>query len=257
MMTRVLSTAFLLACVVSLLGAKADDDFAKTIEETHGIDAYRSKSVLRADLTVTFGGGTPIDGTLYFDIDAERVRIEQKDGTTLVWDGANAWISPANVEFPMARFHLRTWSYFLAAPFKLRDPGAHLASRDPMPLMNGVKHDTAKLTFGRNVGDAPDDWYVVYRDDQHRLAAMSYIVTYGTSAEQAEKEPHAIVYNGYKTIDGVILSTEWSFYDWSAERGVYGEAIGHARLSGIRFLDENEATFAKPANATRDILPGE
>ena len=52
------------------------------------------------------------------------------------------------------------------------------------------------MTFDRGIGDAPDDWYVVYKDNNSDLlAALVYIVTGGgTSVEVAEEDPHTITY---------------------------------------------------------------
>ncbi|MEM7230069.1 MAG: hypothetical protein AAF432_14775 [Planctomycetota bacterium] len=256
-MKTILTSAAVVLMAGSMLGAAPHDtSFAKSIETTHGQKAYRSKEVLKADLTVNFGGNTMIDGTMYFDIDSERVRIEQKDGTTMVWDGERAWITPAESEMQGARFHLRTWTYFLAAPFKLNDPGSHMDLAGSLPLMDGKVMETGKLTFGNNVGDSPDDWYIVYRDDKNRMAAMSYIVTYSMSAEEAEAEPHAIVYNEYATVDGVTFSTSWTFHDWANDKGIFGDELGNAKISNISFVRENNDWFTKPANAREDALPG-
>lgn len=253
MFTLMMSSASLLVSP----GAMRQDaaDFAQSVEKAHGATSYRAQEMLRADLVVAFGGTTMIDGVLYFDIDSECVRIEQPGKPTLVWDGEKAWVADGATS-PGARFHLRTWTYFLAVPFKLRDPGAHLSLHETLPLQDGETYATARLTFGENVGDAPDDWYIVYRDRSNRLKAMSYIVTYTEEVETAEKEPHAIVYDGFKTVDGVTFSTEWTFYNWSAETGATGEPLGNVTVKNIRFEAQRDELFTKPANATEDVLPG-
>ncbi|MCA9295458.1 MAG: hypothetical protein KC983_03055 [Phycisphaerales bacterium] len=245
------------ASLLAATGAIRQNDagFAQAIEAAHGATSYRAKEMLCADLVVAFGGNTRIDGTLYFDIDSERVRIEQPGKPTLVWDGEKAWVADGATS-PGARFHLRTWTYFLAVPFKLCDPGAHLTPHGTLPLRAGETYTTARLTFGENVGDAPDDWYIVYRDASNRVKAMSYIVTYNGDVESAEKEPHAIVYDDFQTVDGATFSTDWTFYNWSAETGVTGEPLGHVTVKNIRFEPQRDALFAKPANATEDVLPG-
>jgi hypothetical protein len=177
-----------------------------------------------------------------------------------VWDGGDAWVKPADTPFAEGkpRFHLRTWTYFLAVPFKLRDPGSSLRAFDG-PALGEREMPTAKLTFGEGVGDAPDDWYVVYRArETDRLAGMAYIVTYGgKDPEKAAENSHAVVFDGYETIGGVTLSTDWTFYPWSTEAGVYGEALMTAEVSGIAFVDPEAKAFAPPEGAERVSLPGE
>ena len=228
---------------------------AHRTENTHGGEAWESKDVLTADLYVEFGGNVRIDGPMAMRIDTSGIWMEPKDGVKAVWTGDAAWVSPDVDDFERARFHLLTWPYFLAAPFKIDDPGTNVDVLGTKPLQ-GESKLTAKLTFDSGVGDAPDDWYVLYMDQASgRLDAMSYIVTYTKSAEEAEESPHAIVYGGYETVDGVALSTEWTFYKWSEEEGVYGDPIGNARLTNVGFRAEQPGEFAQPAGAEEDKLP--
>ena len=263
--SRILLTILLLFNVSSL--ALADDDssfaesYARVPEKMHGLDAWKKHKAVEYDIVISFMGNRILDATTTFEIGSERVRLELKNGTVMVWDGAQASISPADAKSPgmPPRFHLRTWTYFFTAPFKLRDPGVHLAPADDVPFRDGeplYPGLTAKMTFGENVGDAPDDWYIVYTHGKERwIDAMAYIITYGTSAEAAEKEPHAIVYAGYEQVDGVLLSTKWTFYHWSAEQGIYGDPIGDVTISNIKFVEPTADAFNMPADARIDALP--
>lgn len=230
--------------------------FVRRIEQAHGRDAWYRHDAVAADIVVEFGGRRAIDGVVTFTTDAGRSRIDLKDGTTLVFDGQRAWTAPASAEFPRARFHLLTWPYFAAIPFKLRDGGTRLAETASRPL-NGTPHPTARLTFAPGTGDAPDDWYVLYQDPQTgRLAAMAYIVTYGAKPGDPPPEPHAILYDRFREIGGATVATDWTFYNWSDEHGVHGEPIGRVTLRNLRFLDPPPPdAFDKPAAAREDPLP--
>ena len=50
----------------------------------------------------------------------------------------------------------------------------------------------------------------------------AYALAQAGRVEEAEKEPHGIVYDGFKTVDGVTLSTEWAFGHFSMETGITG-----------------------------------
>lgn len=231
------------------------DAFARRIEHAHGIDSWQEQTAVAADIVIHFGGADMFDGSMLYDHHSGRVRMEMEDGTVMVFDGEKAWITPEREMTPGPRFHLLTWPYFLAAPFKLRDPGASLTLKASKQLL-GEDFDTAQLTFAPGTGDTPDDWYVVYADPQtQRLKAMAYIVTYGTPEEEAEKEPHVAVYEGEREIDGVHLSARWMFYHWNEEQGAHGEPIGEVKLSNIRFVDPEPGRFEKPSGATEDPLP--
>lgn len=230
-------------------------ELAAGIAEAHGRDAWYAHDGFRSALAVDFGGNRVLEGTMTFTPDAGETRIERADGSVALFDGETAWVSPAEAEFPMARFHVLTWPYFAAVPMKLSDPGTRLESLGELPL-GGRPHPAARLTFDTGVGDTPDDWYVLYRDpDSGRLAAMAYIVTFGTTTEEAEAEPHAITYGGWQEIDGVQVPTAWDFWLWDEERGTYGEPIGHVELTDPAFVTPEPAAFTAPGDAREAELP--
>lgn len=232
------------------------DDFAMRIEKAHGGDAWDAHQALEVPISVSFGGNTILDGTLLMDTPGGRTRLELKDGTVLVFDGSDAWVAPADSKFQGGRFHALTWSYFLAAPMKLDDPGSQLEDLGEMPFRDN-ELAAARLTFGDGVGDSPDDWYIAYRDDADHLAGMAYIVTFSKSVEEAEKEPHAIVYGDWVDVDGVQVATEWSFHNWNEEEGIVGDPIGHAELGTPKFVEPAADAFNAPQGARKEAAPGE
>ncbi len=234
-------------------GAEA---LVRRVEEAHGLAAWQTRPAVAAEIALRIAG-TELSGTLIYDHHRGRVRIDTTGGPTLVFDGERAWISPAEAAMPMARFHLLTWPYFLAAPFKLRDPGARLEATGPRPL-DGVDHETALLTFEAGTGDSPDDWYVIYEDpESHRLAAMAYIVTYGgKSVEEAEQEPHVIVYRDFQAVDGATLSARWTIHDWSDELGAHGPPLAEVTVRDLRFVTPDDGAFAASAGAREESQPG-
>lgn len=238
-------------------------DIAAAIEQAHGKTAWAKHQAVREAFTahavVRFGGGentrTVIDGRMTFDAPVGRSRIEQADGTLLVFDGSSAWVSPAEAPFPRARFHALTWPYFVAAPFKLTDPGTHHHDAGELPW-DGATQQAVKLTFAENVGDAPDDWYLLFRDEQGRLAGMAYIVTYGhKDPEQAARNIHAIRYDQFVDMDGAAIPVEMSFWNWNATEGLHGEPIGHITLTDPGFVPIAADTFTRPDEAREDELP--
>ncbi|MAE60401.1 MAG: hypothetical protein CMJ49_03490 [Planctomycetaceae bacterium] len=188
--------------------------FARDIEFAHGAGSWRAHEALSADIVVTFMGGTMLEGRMTFTTDMSRARIETTAGPVMVFDGERAWLSPASAEVEMARFHLLTWPYFVAAPYKLQDPGSHLSYLGTMPLDDsGTEYDVAELTFDAGVGDTPDDWYVCYRDlATGRLYSMAYIITYYQDTAKANAEPHAITYHDFENLRGAMISTTWKFW---------------------------------------------
>jgi len=240
--------------------SRADEQFVESIEQAHGRDAWYSHTAVEADFVVNFQGSEMLRGTMLFDPSVGKSRIELADGTLLVFDGEQAYVSPAATELPMARFHLLTWPYFLAAPFKLSDPGSHVESVEPMPLDGEHAYPAARMTFDAGTGDSPDDWYILYRDPGNdHLLAMAYIVTYGAvtpeAMEKAESEPHAIHFHDFASIAGVTLATGWTLHPWSKEQGLADEMLGDVQLHNIRFVEPVSDAFTRPADARVDPQP--
>jgi hypothetical protein len=233
----------------------ATEAFAGPIEAAQGAAAWHTHDAVQAALRVELGGNTVLTGDLTFRTDGTGSRVATADGKVTVWDGETAWVSPADAEMPQARFHVLTWPYFFAVPFKLRDPGTHLEDLGELPFRDTAL-PAARLTFDGAVGDTPDDWYVLYRDAAtSRLAGMGYVVTYGRSLEEAEAEPHAISYGDFVDVDGVQVPTTWQFWHWSREKGVSGEPIGRATLTDVRFVTPATDAFTAPEGAEEATLP--
>lgn len=253
--------AAIIATSISAHPGHTHQDFQATyagpIEAAHNINAWNSIGVFKTELVVKFGGSERINGTLTLTPSTSKTRIDQKSGETLVWDGSRAWISPSAAEFPMARFHLLTWPYFLAVPFKLQDPGTHLEDLG-LVTMDGVEYSTAKLTFGENVGDAPKDWYILYTNTKTNvLEAMTYIVSYGKDEKAIEEStPSAIRYHDFTTVDGIAIPQRWTFHAWNQQTQSFGEQKGEVALTNMEILSSIPAGhFDKPADAKEDELP--
>ncbi|MGH9361520.1 MAG: hypothetical protein ACRD2T_06345, partial [Thermoanaerobaculia bacterium] len=173
--------------------------FATPIEQTHGLGAWSGKPALRGDMVATFGGKVRNQGTILFRTDSTASRYDFSDGTLLVFDGRDAWVSPSTSDFQRARYHLRAWPYLLAAPFKLRDHGVRFEDLGERELA-GKTYSAARLTFLEGAGDTPDNWMIAYRDPEtNRLAAMAFIDAYGKSLAEAELDPRAVVFSDWVT----------------------------------------------------------
>ncbi len=246
------------ACAVCAAGEPCPKcEIVKPIEAAHNKEAYYANDAVKADLDVNFGGNDVLDGTMWFTPDTGKVRMELDNGTTVVWDGQACWVSPDVPDTgPGFRFHVLTWPYFMAAPFKLSDPGTHHELKTGVALSSKTSQNAAKLTFDAGVGDAPDDWYLVFKNPQDdSLAALAYIVTYNKSAEKAEEDPHIIFYTDPVAVDGVVFATKWKFHAWREDVGVTGEPIGDATLSNIAFVTPPKGAFEKPDGAVEATMP--
>lgn len=251
-MLRSLSLTFLLA-FAACAGPRS---FVEPIEAAHGAASWRAQESATAHFKLDIPGKHLMEGTLTTAPDGARTRIETTDGTVIVSTGSSVHVSPASEAHPKMRFHALTWSYFLAAPFKLADSGSHIEELGTAEF-EGRTHDLARMTFSAGVGDAPDDWYVLYRDaESGRLSAMAYIVTFGKPAGSVtEADASAIVYRDFQDVDGVAVPMHWDFYKWSPELGPHGERVGQFTLSDFRFASTDKDTFSAPEGSAAVGLP--
>ncbi|MEM6854550.1 MAG: hypothetical protein AAF593_09095 [Planctomycetota bacterium] len=259
---KAIATTFVAALLGFTFNASANaspSDHIDTIEDAHAGSTYNAQQAVQADFVADFGP-MHLDGTMWFTPSMGRVRLELEGGIIIVYDGQTAWLSPADaaVPGPPARFHVLTWPYFVAVPYKLDDPGtAHAdAGAHPIRSADEVLPGT-KITFGEGVGDTPDDWYMAFADpDTGYLTALSYIVTYGVAAEEANKQASIVLYDDFVDVDGVPFATTWTFHYWTPGEGLVGEPKGNAKLSNIAFVDELPAdAFVKPEGAVEAKAP--
>ena len=176
---------------------------------------------------------------------SSKALIELKDGGKIYTCNDTVKHAPGMEVSAGTRFDAYTWSYFFLLPYKLTDPGTHWAEH------NGGGHnqgsfEAGMLRFDEGIGDTPKDWYVVYADKATgRLNTAAYIVTAGASVDEAEADPHAIVYDQYKLVNGIPVATEWSFYSWTEAEGL-GQKLGRGTVSNIEFIDVHPERMDAP-----------
>ncbi|MCZ4409952.1 DUF6503 family protein [Cryomorphaceae bacterium 1068] len=214
------------------------------IEAAHSKTAFLSNEIVQFDIVLEFGGTERLNGSMILATNSSKGKIVYKDGRELYYDEDLVYADTSFNNHGSARFAAYTWSYFFLFPYKLSDPGTNWSDEEQTTL-NGETYNSQKLTFGEGVGDAPDDWYITYSDTEtHLMEVAAYIVTAGGSTiEEAEEDPHAISYHDYKDVDGVALAHSWKFWEWRKDSGLTRQ-LGKARLSGLKFMTEDEFDFS-------------
>ncbi|WP_299609250.1 DUF6503 family protein [uncultured Aquimarina sp.] len=226
------------------------DHFIKSIEKAHKKEKFLKHKAISFDIKILFNGKEHLEGKITMLTNSSKIRIDKKDNSTLVYDGEKVFLYPADANDQGARFDMFTWTYFFGFPYKFSDPGTKWEMQEDRKLGDKT-HSTAKLTFEDGIGDAPDDWYVIYADpDAKLLQAAAYIVTFGSDGDisKAEADPHAIQYKDFKPVDGILFATAWEFYGWTAEKGMT-DKLGEATISNITFIEDEGNLFDDPGNS--------
>lgn len=226
--------------------AEATPTFAASVEEAHAKAKFREFDAIQFDLQLFFGGRERLNGTLTLSTDSRQGLIATKDGKKIYFQDDKIYFAPETENVASTRFSAYTWPYFFMLPYKLNDGGT-VWNDYPDKNMNGQSYLTHKLSFEPGTGDAPDDWYVIYADEQSELMQVAaYIVTAGQSQEEAEKDPHAIEYLNYQDVEGIPFATEWKFWGWQPDEGLTDQ-LGSANLNNIQLLQDTEGVFNPPA----------
>lgn len=136
------------------------------------------------------------------------------------WDGEQAWQIP-DTTMPgiVPRFWALTPYYFVGIPFVLADPGIEYELMEPDTL-SGRNYDLVKVTYGKNVGDAPDDYYIIYVDQETKeVGGIRYIVTYFKKGGKHQEK--LMKFEGRQEISGIKFPERYRTYRWEGKQGEY------------------------------------
>ncbi len=235
------------------LATPAPAQLDRVLEGHGGLAKWRGLAGVEYDLTWKSAKRTLTDHQL-FDLQS-RAGLITSAKYTLGTDGREVWIKPGleALEGMPPRFYMTTPFYFFAMPFVFADPGVKQESLGKKKF-RGQEYDVTRFTYAEGTGDTPDDYYVAYVDAKTaRLKLVYYVVSYPTMRKGrpvAELEPHAIVFEEWQTVDGLLVPKTAPFYNWTGS-DIEGEPLGRLEFSGVRFLTEapDPSKFQKPADA--------
>lgn len=223
--------------------------FVKRMEAAHQKKNFLEKEAVQFNITLQLEGEQPLDATVSMSTNFVDIKMEKRNGSILIIDKDSLRVFPAGNEINHPRFSLTTWAYFFAMPFKLTDPGTHWEMYTPLGP-NKKNYVAAKLSLDESAGISTDNWYIMYADPQTSLLkATVYKNALHSTTEKAAENPRAIVYEDYISVKGVPVSTTWKFYSWSKEKGMYGEPVGTAQISNIRFFSTSKNLFKIKSDA--------
>jgi hypothetical protein len=175
------------------------------------------------------------------------------------WDGERAWIAPPDIEQPNPRFWALSGFYFQQIPFVFADPGVNYDAL-PDDSIDGTPHDMVRITFGDNVGDAPDDSYTLYLDKETgQVDAIRYTVTFGRDVgPDADPSETFFDYQDFVTVNGLTVPTLFEGYAYSKAEGPGDTRKSRAVADSISYRRSFEpARLDPPDNARFVSLPGE
>lgn len=227
--------------------SKPANEYVGTIEKAHQKADFLAKKAVAFDVLLSFGGKERLNARLTLDVYSSRGVLDYANGDKVYYIDDKVFYKPEmEVENPKRlRFGAYTWAYFFLYPYKLSDPGT-IWEAYPKDSLNGKAYEVQKLSFKDGVGDSPDDWYINYANPKtHLIEVAAYIVTASKSKEEAEEDPHAIKYEEYIEVEGIPISTKWTFWAWRKKEGLTKQ-LGEAALKNIKFVETTDAFWTAP-----------
>lgn len=225
---------------------KPTSSFNQSIIDAHKSDTFFRHHAISFDINLRFNGKQRLKGRMTLLTNSSKAKIVYDDEKQIIVDGSKVWASPDLEQKPSRiRFDAYTWSYFFLFPYKLNDPGTQWTP-SPNAKLDKREYTTQKLGFESGTGDAPDDWYIVFQNKETQmLEAAAYIVTANKTLIEAEEDPHAIRYENYVEIEGVPLSTSWTFWEWRTNKGLTKQ-LGQGDITNLEFVEVGDDFFDIP-----------
>ncbi|MEM7109103.1 MAG: hypothetical protein AAF519_12820 [Bacteroidota bacterium] len=219
----------------------------KSIEYHGGLEKWWANGPLyfRFNYQPKPNTGTPRDTYETADYWSSKTRHQRTSNQNeeYGWDGEKAWYYPAGAEIPYnTRFWALTPYYFAGMPFVFADDGVNLALEEDIAY-EGSKHHVIRVTFGKNVGDAPDDYYVLYLNAKtFRLAAIRYIVSYpGYFKDGGHSQEKLMTYEGEQQVGGITFPEKHKTFMWEGDGA--GDYVTDITLSDIEFRPETDQSY--------------
>lgn len=211
---------------------------------TKALDAHGGYEQWSTMKSLSYSRG---EETTLTNLQNRKIKLVSPD-QTIGFDGQDVWVTPDSVDASRARFYHNLYFYFYAMPFVVGDPGVFYEDVEPMEIKEKT-YKGIKISYGENVGDAPDDNYIIWFDaETNQMEWLMYTVTF-RSGEPSDKY-NLIKYAGWTEFNGLVLPTslQWFQYDGESVGDPRGEATVFQNIE-ITAESPDESFFEKPEGA--------
>lgn len=228
----------------------ARDLVMESIEAHGGKETWYGKGLLQFQWTyhMTDRGPDAIVDTIQtvdvstMDVAHEVVGKEIRFGIS----GGETWIRPADAEFtPPPQFWALTPFYFIGIPFVFNDENARFELLEEPKEFEGKDYTQVKITYTKEAGDSPDDYYVLLIDPETKLTKGAYyIVTSKLVAPDGPGPAKFITLDDLKDVGGIKLASGHRTFEM--DQGVIGEQMRFTKVDGVKFLPKGTVDLSIP-----------
>ncbi|MFD2256901.1 hypothetical protein ACFSSA_09455 [Luteolibacter algae] len=161
--------------------------------------------------------------------------------------GGEVWIQPEDGEFASPpRFWSLTPFYFIGIPFVFNDESANFELLDDKLEFEGKDYTQVKITYDKDAGDSPDDYYVLLIDPDTKLTkGAHYTVTNKLVAPNGPGPAKFITLDDFADIDGVKLAGGHRTFKMTDD-GKIGEQMRFTNVSDVKFLPRGSVDLSMP-----------
>jgi hypothetical protein len=182
------------------------------------------------------------------DLKTRDIVVKSPTHTIGSKDG-KVWIDQDSTHFPeaRARFYHNLMFYFYAMPFIVADDGIMYNDVNPLDIQ-GTTYLGIKIGFQANIGDAPDDNYIIYyHPENKKMEWLAYTVTYGKEGKSDQYS--YIKYNKWQEVNGLLLPQELIWYKVEQNKPTVPQGTPRVFTKvDIDAANMDVMTFAKPEN---------
>jgi hypothetical protein len=137
----------------------------------------------------------------------------------------------------------------LTSPFQLQMTGARQTASTRRHI-HDVMYGSFTLTLPESALRPNEHPRIVLWDTKSKtIRGISCVHAVPANKTGASPESGLILFDELKDTDGVLLPSVWTYWKWSVETGVQGEALGTMKISNVSFVQPDETAFTPPSNA--------
>ncbi len=176
---------------------------------------------------------------------AVKHQVVGKD-ITFGMNGGVDWIRPEGAEFtPPPRFWALTPIYFLGIPFVFNDENANFEVLPESMEFEGKDYTQVKVTYNKEAGDSPDDYYVLLIDPETKFTRGAYYtVTNDLIVRDDVGPPKFISLDDLQDVGGVKLAG--GHRTFAMQEGKIGEQMRFTEVSDVKWLPQGTVDLSVP-----------
>ena len=162
-------------------------------------------------------------------------------------NNGEVWIKPKDASHtPPPRFWALTPTYFIGIPFVFNDENANFELLKDTIDFQGKAYTQVKITYNKEAGDSPDDYYVLLIDPATKLVRGTYYtVTSKLVAPNGPGPVKFITLDDLKDINGLKLASSHKTY--MMKDGKILDQMRYTEVSGVKFVPAGSVDLSIPS----------